>query len=734
MRNTCCARVSALLGLMLTTAIVTPAWGQDAGGQQSASQGGGLQQIVVTARRREEALQSVPIAVTAFDTEALKQANVTRMDGLSGIAPALIVTPSQSRTGTPAFAIRGQRNDAGYVTNDPSVGIYMNEAVQARVFGLAASLYDLESVQVLKGPQGTLFGRNTTGGAILFNTKRPVLGETSGYFQMRAGNLSRFDAQGAVTLPLGDTAAIRLAYNHQNRSGYVTNITTGDKLNGEHSDSARATILLEPSDTFKNTLIVDYFHANQTGTSLRPTTVNPNATIANPASSLYILAKLAPLGYWEVDGEITPLSKGKNFGLTNITEIEVSDALTIKNIANYRRVRSYEVAEFDATDVVVLVSKHQQDSDAYSNELQFQYDADRLKAIAGLYWFKEDNYTVLRPFIFGGQPAPRVGTAKNTSYSVFAQADYSLTDTVTATLGGRYTWDKRKFLQELYASDAAFAAGTCNFCMGDSKSYEKFTYTATLSWQMDNDRLLYATTRRGYRAGGYNSGANSIGTLAPFDPETITDYEIGLKADWHLGSASLRTNIAAYHAIYKDIQRSVIALVNGAPITSIFNAAAAHLDGGEFEAQLVASDNLELFGNVAYVKPKYTEFLDGGVDRSGNTFAWIPHWTYRIGATVHIPVGNESRINATVDLTGRSKVYFGEFNNEDASQVGYALVNGRIELTDVAGSDITLALWGQNLTGKKYWLAEGDQYSGLGMIYSLPGAPRTYGVEAVVRF
>jgi len=726
------ARYGALIGTMLSTAFVTPAWGQDAGGQQSASQGGGLREIVVTARRREEAIQSVPIAVTAFDTQALKEANVTRMDELGVVAPALVITPSQSATATPAFAIRGQRNDSGYVTNDPSVGIYMNEAVQTRVYGLAASLFDLQSVEVLKGPQGTLFGRNTTGGAILFNSKRPVLGETSGYFQMRAGNLSRFDAQGAVTLPLGENAGIRLAYNHQQRSGYVTNINTGGKLGGEHNDSVRATVLLEPSDTFKNTFIFDWFHANQTGSPLVATSLRPGSAAE---SILGPLLDDLDLGYWETGGEFDPVSKGRNLGLTNITEIEVSDSLTIKNIANYRRIRSHETMEMDGTGYDYLSTIVIQETDQYSDELQFQYAADRLNAIMGLYWFKEDSYNLIGTSVFASGQRPRTGNATNDAYSIFAQADYDLTDTVTATLGGRYTWDKRHFDTQIYGSFAALEAGNCTFCGERDVNFEKFTYTAILSWQMDSDKLLYVTTRRGYRAGGTSASASSDAALTPFNPETITDYEIGLKADWHLGGASLRTNIAAFHANYKDIQRSVIGDGPNGPITSIFNAGAAHVDGGEFEAQLVASDNLELFGNVAYVKPNYTEFLNGGVDVSDNTFAWIPKWTYRIGGTVHIPVGDTSQINATVDLTGRSKVYFGEFNNELASQEGYALVNGRLELTDVAGSDITFALWGRNLTGKKYLIAEGDQYGGgLGYIYSMAGTPREYGVEAIVRF
>jgi len=445
--------------------------------------------------------------------------------------------------------------------------------------------------------------------------------------------------------------------------------------------------------------------------------------------------ELAALGYWEVSGPLVPKSKGSNLGVTNITQYELSDTLTLKNIANYRRIRSDEFMEFDGTGVDVLTAIVIQETDQYSDELQLQFDADRLNAIVGLYWFKEDSYNLVGTDVFGGGTRPRTGNAENEAYSVFAQADYDLTDTLTATLGGRYTWDKRYFDTQIYASFADLEAGNCGVCGFRDKNFEKFTYTAILSWQMDSDRLLYVTTRRGYRAGGTNASANSLDALTPFDPETITDYEIGLKADWQIGGADLRTNLAVYHAKYKDIQRSVIGEGANGPITSIFNAGAADIDGFEFEAQLVASENFELFGNVGYTNADYTEFVSGGVDQSDNEFAWIPKWTYRIGGTVHIPVGGESQINATVDLTGRSKVYFGEFNNELASQDGYSLLGGRIELTNVAGSDVTLAVWGQNLTGKKYWLAEADQYGGgLGFVYSMPGAPATYGVEATVRF
>jgi len=724
------------LGAVLALGVASPALAQSSEPEASSADGFGV--IVVTARRREEPLQSVPIAVTALNAEGLKQADVTRMENLGNVVPALTIAPTQGRANAPAFAIRGQRQDAGYMTNDSSVGIYVAEAVQARSFGLAQSLFDLESVQVLKGPQGTLFGRSTTGGAILFQPTRPELGEISGYGQVRYGNFDRFDVQGAVNIPVGDVVAVRLAGNRTRMSGYVKDRTSGLNFNAEHTDSVRATILVEPSEKFSNTLYVDYFKADARGTAGRTVAVNPTGFAERFLGLTAIMNQQnATFGFYEVETNLIPRSAGSNFGLTNITKGQLSDNLELKTILNYRRIRSTEEQDFDGTLKRALDTRVDQGSDQLTGEIQLlgSTSDDKFQYIIGGFYFVEDGFLHTDVVSLGGAPSNTDGSATNTSYAVFAQGDYKLMDNLTLTLGARMNWDKREFTTARYNS-----AGVCTLCASDEATFDAPTYTASLSWQIDPDKLVYATTRRGYRSGGFNASANTLTAITPFKPEYVTDYEVGFKGDWRLGGdARLRTNLAVFQTNYTDIQRNILTLVGGSPTNSVFNAASARIRGSELEVQFSPVREIELFASGSLMDPKYNSFIytsaSGAlVDETDNTFAFVPKWTYRLGANVKVPVAGDTELTASINYFWRSKVYFSEFNDEVSSQDAYGLLNGKIGLSNIAGTNLSLALWGRNLTDKKYYIASGNQYTTLGTVTNQLSEPRTYGVEASFEF
>jgi iron complex outermembrane receptor protein len=730
-------------GAIVMAAFANPAVAQTATGNvtnpQAQADNGGLGDIVVTARRREESLQAVPVAVTALTGDNLREANVTRIENLGNIAPSLIIAPTNGRANVPGFALRGQRQDAAFLTNDPSVGIYFAEAVQVRVFGFGQSLFDLESVQVLKGPQGTLFGRNTTGGAILIQPNRPRLNEFSGYMQASYGNFDRFDVQGAINIPVNEMLAVRLAYNRTRRDGFVTNVTTGQHLNSEHTDTVRGIILFRPSDRFSNTLYIDHFNSDSSGSAQRLTAVNPTGQAQIRFGLRAILDRQnATLGFYDVEGNVPGASAGSNLGVTNVTVGEMSDRLTLKNIASYRRIRSTEIQDLDGTNAPVLATNDVQHVTQLVDELQLQGKAldDRLNFILGGFYFVEDGFRSTRTPSLGGLPAPRRGDATNESYSVFVQGDYKLTDQLTLTLGGRYNWDIRQFQQRVLSA----TTGACTFCTGNlSKRFEAPTYTASLSWQIDADRLLYVAHRRGYRAGGFNSGGINAASLLPFGPETVTDYEIGFKGDWRLGGGHLRTNLAIYQADYKDIQRTVILAINNVPINSIFNAASARIRGAEAEVRYIPVRGLELSGSMSYTDTKYTDFqyhdVAGNlIDQSANRFSYIPRWTYRLAARYHVPVGNHTEFSANLDYYWQSSVFYSDFNAPRNAQGSYGLLSGRVELSNVAGTGVTVGLWGRNLTDRHYFAAASDQFTGLGHVYKAYGEPRTYGADVMFRF
>jgi iron complex outermembrane receptor protein len=735
---------TALAALLGATALGGPALGQVAStgdGQAVADKGVHIEEVVVTARRREESLQKVPMAVTALTTEVLKAQNITRLENLGTAVPSLIISPSIGRSNTPTFAIRGQRAESYTTVADSSVGIYVAEAVQARIFGLAQSLFDIESIQVLKGPQGTLFGRNSTGGAILIQPNRPRLGDdVNGYVQVRYGNYDRFDVQGAVTLPLSSTLAARLSFNHTERDGYVKNVTLNEKLYGENSNSFRGVLLFEPSPQLSNTFYADYFKSDTSASSGILTAVNPASPIQGKADVVGALARqLRTLSFYETEGDVRSFARGSNVGFTNVTVYELSDAVTLKNIANYRRIKSTDNGNGDATAFALLTTTDDtQEVKQYTEELQLQARLldNRLNLIGGGYYFREHGFRHITLEVLGAPANPRLGTATNTSTSVFAQGDYKLTDSLTFTAGGRYTWDKREYAMD-YRSGVTKA---CIFCGAASKDFHAGTYTATLAWQADPHTLLYATTRRGYRAGGFGPSPSSAAELQPFDPETVTDYEVGLKSDLTVAGGAVRTNIAAYHSDYQAIQRTIVILVGGQPVASVFNAASANVDGVEGEVQYVPTRRLELSGSAVYTKPKYVDFQYRGptgalIDQSRNHFALIPRWTYRLAGRFEVPTGESTtKVFIGADYYWQSKVFMTEFNTFRAEQGAYGQLNGRIDFENVGGSNVDVALWARNLQQKHYYTYGIDQYAALGFVTKYVGQPRTYGIELSSKF
>lgn len=730
-KNNCSKNI--LKSLISTGAILFGygAVGQDINRENTVTS---IEEIIVTARRREESIQDVPVAVTAFSGKLLKDMNVTHIENLGQVVPGLTVSTSANRRTVPAFAIRGQRNDAAFISNDPSVGIYIAEAPQVRVFGLAQSMYDLESVQVLKGPQGTLFGRNTTGGAILIQPKRPELNEYSGYIETRLGNLDRTDFQGAVSIPLGDKNAIRVSMNKTKRDGYVKDVNLRQDLSDENTVSGRAILYSEVTENINNTLYLDYFDADQTGSGTKLTAVNPNSN----AERLYNLSEVLTsqtqlLNFHETENSFRTGSTGKNVGVSTVTEWNLANDLLLKNIFSYRDIEMEEIQDLDGTVFpVVEVAYERQTNKQLSEEVQIQGNAfnDNMKWVIGAFYFEEegDRETLVRAF--GNTPNPRYGNAVNKSSSIYSQIDYGITEFLEITVGLRYTRDKREFEQNLYSA----ATGACLLCAARKKDYSDTTYNVSLKWNLSDDKMLYASTRKGYRAGGFDSSANTQGALEPFDPEEVIDYEVGFKGDWLLQRSTLRANIAGYYTDYKDIQRATIGQVGGVPVTSIFNAAEASIKGAEIEINYKTS-RVELIGTAAWTDAEYKKFITeaagGPIDNSDNKFAWIPELTYRLGVRFHLASSANGIGDVYIrgDYSWQDEIYHSEFNDPRNHQDSYEILSSRLDFEGFLSEKIDLGIWGRNLTNEKYFISSGDQFGSTGIVVRGPSEPRTWGVD-----
>lgn len=711
---------------------------------EGAQSSDGFTDIVVTARRRAERLQDVPIAVSAISGDDLASKSVVQLQDLTRTVPALNVTPGGFGSAVPRFTIRSQTQFEQLLTLDPSVGVYFADVAQARAHGVNAGFFDIASVEVLKGPQGTLFGRNTTGGAIVI-TPNAATDELGGYARMTLGNYALTTFEGAVNFPITEGLSLRLAGRIADRKGYTRNIVSGLRFDDEDSTSWRASARWEPFDGFTNTLVVNGFKSNEQGPGWRLTGVAPGSIVANVRGT-DVATFLALVGDRRVVGSDIreKQTQAKAWGLSNITTIDVG-AITIKNIFGYRDVHSTNRLDFDGSSLDIWPSFEQLNSNQYSNEFQILGTAfeDKLDWILGAYYFREKGDDTQRSTIklapTLSQDVIRTGFVTNLSKSLFAQGTYEILDGLSFTAGGRYTWDERKFQQQgrnLLTGNCSIltAAGTpiAQPCIGPQYEAEfgAFTYTLSADYKFGPNQLVYIAHRKGYRAGGFNLRANTVAQFQPFAPEFVRDLEIGVKADWDIGGTQLRTNIAGYYQWYSDIQRNVTLLPPGSNIllTTIFNAATAHVPGFEADVTWIPTKGLEISGFVANSKLTYDKFEQslpgGGVqDLSANRIAFAPKWSG--GGSIRYETelsGGNGSVAAQADFYSQSEVELQDLNVPNGTAAGYTVTNLRLEWNDFLGSQVSVAAYLRNAFAEKYFTS-GVAVPNIGVITKIFGAP-----------
>lgn len=708
----------------------------------------GFEEIVVTARRRAERLQDVPVAVSAIAGDSLASRSIQQVQDLTRIVPGFTASQGGFGGGVPRFTIRSQVQFEQLITLDPSVGVYFADVIQARAHGTNAGFFDLSSVEVLRGPQGTLFGRNTTGGAVLIKPNAPT-DAFEGYVQASLGNYDAYVTEGAINVPLADGLSLRLAGRVAKHRGYTYAPAADRNYDDEDNQSWRASLGWQPTDGISNVLVLNGYHANEYGTGWRLTEVLPNTPFGNRAD---VRAFLAAAGDRRIAGQSTQTEgqTASSFGLANTTTIEIGD-VTLKNIFGYRRVKSRNLSlDFDGTPLFLYEAPESLKERQVSDEFQLLGDAfgGDLSWIAGAYYFRETGSETQRSIIVPtGQDLLRTGLVKNSSKSLFVQGTYKLTPELSLTAGGRYTWDRRTLEQigrNLITGGCSSSLASLPDCVVPERAarFKAPTYTVSLDWKVAPGKLLYVAHRRGYRSGGFNIRANNAAQFRPFDPEVVKDVEGGVKADWDLGGgALLRTNVAAYYQWYSDIQRSVTFIdpLSRILVTSVVNAATANVSGFEAEAVLRPVDGLEITGAVAHSKLRYNRFqqlLSNGAtqDLSANRIAFSPEWTGSGSIRyTHELAGDAGRIVGQVDGYRQSRMQLADLNVRNGISRAYTLVNFRLEWNELAGTRINLAGYLRNAFNEEHFTG-GIAIGGLGLINKNYGPPRTYGLEVRIPF
>ena len=770
---------SALAGLPL------PAWAQETDEpeveqpqteQPAAEQTADENDITIVATRREQRLQDVSIAVTALNQDALELNQVDSISDVGSLTPNMITVPGTAggAKSAPQFSIRGQSQQERGGLADPSVGVYFGDIAISRTQGLNQTLFDIRAVEVIRGPVGTLFGRNATGGAVII---RPNLPNTNEFEASVGATIAEFDtinADAYANIPFSDDFAIRFGGSTSNSDGYVFDQALGRNINDTQSFSVRASALARLSPRLENVTMINYFSEDDGGSAGFAEYLNPNGLIRTLAAArgyrpvATLVAEQQARGPRRINNGLPEFNDVQTFDVQNTTTYDLTDEVTIKNIFGWREVDSHILVDLDGTEHPLLHTEVFDDSAQISNELQIIGDMGRLDWILGGYYFREDGDNNASSIVAGADQGAVersnlfiTGSTNNrqlfdnTSLAVFAEGTYQILDQLSVTLGGRYTWEHREatILNRIintrcgFTIDADGNPATPEVNPGDGlrcrvdaeEDFNAFTYNVAVNYQPDRRTLIYASLRRGFRAGGFSARAvTEIGLRRPFDPEFVRNIEFGIKRDWFFGNAFLRTNIALFRSKYSNVQRNAVDTTSGNPFTVIINAAQARIQGIEAEVTFRPIRALELSGFWGYIDAKFTEFIDPftGVDRSNQPFARVPKNNWRIAGTLDL-IDNPSigNVSFTAAYSGRDS-----YLESDTAVVPFGLIRAHEQLdlylrvADVAATNLNVTLFARNVTNRIEYLPLAGVYESIGFAARVAGAPRQFGVQLRYNF
>lgn len=738
-----------------------------------------IEEIVITAQKRAENLQKAPIAVTAFNKEALDARGITNAIDLSGLAPNLNVSQSTSGPADMTIAVRGITQADAALSLDSPVGVYVDGVIQARIAGAILDLVDLERVEVLRGPQGTLYGRNTTGGAINFITKRPAddfgVEQKLGY-----GTYNKFTSRTSVnTGKIWNTGLkANLAFLYNQQDGYFDNTQTpSDRDPGADNTRAfRGELMFDQGGAFKANYSI-YYVAQE------PPILPTWLTAVSPG----LASALVPGTYLIGGGRRDPISisertSGAETYLHNLTlEWNLSDALTMKAITGYRHFDDLTGPDLDgnccilgilptgATGTVQLYgSRTKRQQEQFSQELQFVGElGGRFNYVIGGYYFTENGSERSSQFVFVPGPIPpfvpagrgvvtNPNFAYNTeadSWAIFGQTTYTppvFDDKFSATLGLRYTEDTKSLekLNTLASLTPVQGAG--------HQTFNNLSYSASLDYQITDDILVYARHSTGYKAGGFNPrSAVILGSVPPYDEETIEAYEIGLKAQWL--NRRLQTNFAAFYNKYRNLQISSFVAGTGGASTIVNNAGKAHYQGIELEVLAVPAEGITLSMSLGYVDPQYDQYITTSALGLTEDVATNADFSYMSEVTASAGIQYDSqpllwiaggRFQGRLDILYQSAQTWHPApvfsNGEQVSPFidlvrgdARTIVNGRISLREIpvgsTAATAEIALWGKNMLDEAY-IVQGIDFGSLGFGEVTYGPPRTGGLEVTFRY
>ncbi len=734
-----------------------------------------VEEITVTARKREESLQRTPVAITAFTSQDMEARNLTNLMGLADFAPNVAISSSNAGSGSGSnsqITIRGVGQLDFLITTDPGVGTYVDGIYFARSMGGVMDLLDLQRVEILRGPQGTLYGKNTIGGAINLISRKPG-NDFGGYAEVTTGRFNRLDMRASANLPIiDDKLAAIVSVSSKNRDGYGYRTTDGEQLGTVDSAAARAAIRWRPSGEVTVDLAVDGTRKRQSSVVTTLTAINPNAPVLNLYNAVSFLSGGVNPPYTPVVPADPYVSSGTGpnqddldtWGVSGIVTWE-KDNLTIKSLTGYRELRAHFGRDGDNSPLPYLETHNDDSQHQFSEELQLSglnLD-DRLKWVAGLYYFSEHatDYTKtklasglyqglealpaamipLAPGVFAGGAGNPVNvlfdndflidsaiTTRN--YSGYVHATYNIVDQLGLTLGARYTHEKKKyFINDVRASSGVPIVDNVHV----ADSWSSFSPKAGLEYQVNDHVLSYFTVSRGFKSGGFNGRpTTSAAEVQAYDPEYLTAYEVGVKSEFL--DHRVRLNVTGFYYNYKDIQLTVsTATPDGNFVALTENAGRAHSKGIEVELQAAPVEGLLIEGSAGYIDAHYTDVGTAQNVTTNSKFVYTPEWTANSSISYSFALGNAGTLTLRGNWSYRSKYYVNPQNDEALSQDGFSLLGARVTYEDPQ-QRWKVALFATNLTNKKYINNGVGTLDSFGLAEAYFGRPREWGLMVKTSF
>lgn len=756
-------RIHWLCGLS-TLALAVPAYAADAAAEET----GGIAEIVVTAQKKAENIQSVPISIAAVGGETLAAYNVTTLQALQGSVPNVQIDNFANTPNNAVFTIRG----IGVIEPDPyagnTVSIVVDGVPQFFSMGALLDTYDTGRVEILRGPQGTLFGANTTGGVVNVITNQPT-GEFGGNLKATYGNWDRFDVSGSIEAPLvKDVLSVKVSGIHTQRKGWVTNVWNGDDMGSKNVDAVRGQLLFTPTPDLKITLQGEYVAARNGA----PVVVNgglpgeanyvPEGTFWNGAELPMYRSPCAVAGqpckapdkYYSGNNEVPDKSNMTTRFFIGTIQYDNTAIGDITAITGYKNFTLFEYTDQDGTAKTNNATRRRTHGWQFSQELRTAFSVgESFNAVAGLFYLKTDynHYQMYHlDFALPGLIQYNVQDQGTESFSAFVQTYTQLTEKLKLSAGIRYTHDSveaRSTLDTGLGSTPLTSARFDQFDVtfpgsldvGGKKSWNNVGWKIGLDYQFGQNKLLYGNWARGFKSGGYTG---RIGVAAdgdtPYNPEKVDTFEVGLKADFL--DRHLRTNLSAFYTSYRDMQVAQIYFDRDTNVQGnrILNAAKSEIKGFELEVQAIPVEGLTLRGSLAYLDTKYKEFLyfdpvaAAFTDLKGYALQNAPKWASTLGINYTANLSNGGSVVADVSwmYTGQ-KFYTAVVNTPRSSIQPTYYVDG---LLTYYGPDkrYSIGLWGKNLFDKRYISTVYDSPGYMGLVGYAP--PRQFGVTASTRF